>query len=138
MALFRALPSTPIYSVSRNRFELAAPNGVESDRGPIDGLLLLTQTSLVLGRESSDRRALLIWARMRASGRSIQGNCWQDAGIARKTLYRRRDRASAKIALALNLLHSNNELELLPLAGDTGTSTQIPWARSISGDHDAA
>jgi hypothetical protein len=61
VAVFRALPNTPIYSPRKGVFEPSQP---------IDGLDLITAVQLCLGRETQICYQLLQWARMRARGES--------------------------------------------------------------------
>jgi hypothetical protein len=92
VAVFRALPNTPIYSPRKGVFEPSQP---------IDGLDLITAVQLCLGRETQICYQLLLWARMRARGESIRTFC-VEGGRKRSTFYRRRGRALDRVAAFLN------------------------------------
>jgi hypothetical protein len=92
VAVFRALPGTPIYSPRL---------GVFKPLHPIQGLELITAVQLCLGRESPAARLLLAWARMRAAGESFQAHC-REIGRARSTCYHQRNSSLKRVAAWLN------------------------------------
>ena len=72
------------------------------DLAPLD---LITRSEQILGRASDERRAVLVWARAKATkgevGGSVRAYCIE-TGTDLQTFNRRRKRACARIAEVLN------------------------------------
>jgi hypothetical protein len=106
VAVFRALPNTPIYSPRKGVFEPSRP---------IDGLELVTAVQLCLGRESPAAQRLLVWARMRGTGQSVRAH-YRENGRPRSTAYYRRRRSLKRIAAFLNEQRDGKVTALAPAA----------------------
>jgi hypothetical protein len=96
---FRLLPTMPVYAPRRGG--LAAVFSGQ-DIGPLE---ILSFSETVLGYDAPERRALLVWARAKATGGDVGGSirhyCLQH-GISQNTFNRRHKRACRMIADALN------------------------------------
>lgn len=108
---FRALPSMPVYSPRRAEF---VPLDPRQDRSSLDVVAL---SEHVLGRATPERKALLIWARMKAAKRiradrrrrivqsipvgSVTEHCLA-FGLNRRTFDRHRVRACRRVAAEMN------------------------------------
>lgn len=93
---FRILPTMPVFSPRRSEFYPVLPG---QDTEALD---LVAVSERVLGRKSPGRRALLVWARSKATkgdiGGSVSAYC-REAGINLQTFNRQRRRACAAIAV---------------------------------------
>lgn len=108
---FRVLPSMPVYSPRPAEF---VPLDPRQDREPLH---IVALTERVLGRATPERKALLIWARMKAAkriradrhqrhlhavpGSSITEHCIA-FGLNRRTFDRHRVRACIRVAAEMN------------------------------------
>jgi hypothetical protein len=96
---FRLLPTMPVYAPRRGGLAAVLP---EQDAGP---LAILSFSETVLGYDAPERRALLVWARAKATGGDVGGSIRQycaEHGLSLNTFTRRHKRACQRIADALN------------------------------------
>ena len=96
---FRLLPTMPVYAPRRGGLAAVLP---EQDAGP---LAILSFSEAVLGYDAPERRALLVWARAKATGGDVGGSIRQycaQHGLSLNTFARRHKRACRQIADALN------------------------------------
>lgn len=100
-AAFRALPYTPIFAPRGNTLRTVAPHVPDATFD------IVAFSGTVLGDQSEERLAVLLWARAivteGAVGGSIAAYC-AERGLSRATFDRRRKRACERIADAKNAL----------------------------------
>lgn len=96
---FRLLPMMPVYAPRRGGLAAVFTG---QDIGPLE---ILSFSETVLGYDAPERRALLVWARAKATGGDVGGSirhyCRQH-GFSQNTFNRRHKRACQMIAAALN------------------------------------
>lgn len=119
---FRTFPDAPIYSPRLNVFR--------SPR-PIVGADLIAVTAEILGRESRDRKMLLMWARAKAwrfGPRASMRSICREQDWSWTTFHRRRKRTCRTVAEELN-----KRLQVVPAAAQVASSPrELGMARAAN------
>lgn len=95
---FRLLPTMPVYAPRRGGLAAVLPG---QNIGPLE---ILSLSERVLGYDAPERRAMLVWARAKATGGDVGGSVsayCRAAGLSMNTFTRRRKAACRSIAVAL-------------------------------------